>query len=224
MPTSSGWTMSMMWMPMPGQTWAAAAASFVGMWTAMMVPMMLPTVAPVLWRHRAAVVRSNAERAGALTAIVGAGYCFVWAVVGLAVFPVGAAVAGVVMDHAALARAVPIAVGLTVMIAGAIQLTSWKAHHLASCRWTSWCDTARAAGAADAWRHGIRLGLRCVASCANLMLIPLVVGVMDVRAMVVVGAAVMAERLAQHGKRVARITGVMFVAAGGILIGRAVGL
>ena len=27
-----GWTMSMAWMRMPGQTWPGAAASFLGMW------------------------------------------------------------------------------------------------------------------------------------------------------------------------------------------------
>ena len=38
-----GWTMSMAWMRMPGQTWSAAAASFIGMCVAMMVAMMLPS-------------------------------------------------------------------------------------------------------------------------------------------------------------------------------------
>jgi hypothetical protein len=32
MPMPGGWTMSMAWMRMPGQTWSAAAASFLGMW------------------------------------------------------------------------------------------------------------------------------------------------------------------------------------------------
>jgi hypothetical protein len=32
MPMPGGWTMSMAWMRMPGQTWPGAAASFVGMW------------------------------------------------------------------------------------------------------------------------------------------------------------------------------------------------
>ncbi|HSQ30322.1 MAG TPA: DUF2182 domain-containing protein [Gemmatimonadaceae bacterium] len=224
MPMSGGWTMSMMWMPMPGQTWPAVAASFVGMWMLMMVPMMLPTVAPVLWRHRAAVVRSGVERAGALTATVGAGYFFVWAVVGVAAFPVGASAAAIVLDHPALARAVPIVAGVTVTIAGAIQLTQWKAHILASCGWRSWRGGERPVGVADAWRDGIRLGVRCVASCANLMVIPLVVGVMDPRAMVVVGAAIAGERLSRHGERVARVIGVMLLAAGGVLIARSVGL
>src|SRR4051812_24550748 len=47
-----GWTMSMAWMRMPGQTWAGAASSFVVMWAAMMVAMMLPSLLPTLWRYR----------------------------------------------------------------------------------------------------------------------------------------------------------------------------
>src|SRR3989449_2236881 len=47
-----GWTMSMAWMRMPGQTWPGAAASFLGMWGVMMVTMMLPPLLPVLARLR----------------------------------------------------------------------------------------------------------------------------------------------------------------------------
>ena len=43
-----GWRMSMMWMRMPAQTWAASAASFLLMWLAMMVAMMLPSAMPMM--------------------------------------------------------------------------------------------------------------------------------------------------------------------------------
>ena len=46
MPMPGGWTMSMAWMRMPGQTWPGAAASFLGMWVVMMVAMMLPSLLP----------------------------------------------------------------------------------------------------------------------------------------------------------------------------------
>ena len=49
MPMPGGWTMSMVWMRMPGQSWPEAAASFIGMWVVMMVAMMLPSLAPMLW-------------------------------------------------------------------------------------------------------------------------------------------------------------------------------
>src|SRR5262245_25195515 len=55
MPMPGGWTMSMAWMRMPGQTWPGAASSFLGMWAVMMVAMMLPSLSPMLWRYRQAV-------------------------------------------------------------------------------------------------------------------------------------------------------------------------
>jgi predicted metal-binding membrane protein len=55
------------------------------------------------------------------------------------------------------------------------------------------------------------------------MVIPLVVGVIDMRAMLVVASGITAERLAPHGQQVARVTGVVLVAAGGLLLARVVG-
>src|SRR6266404_10001574 len=59
MPMPGGWTMSMAWMRMPGQTWLGAAASFLGMWVVMMVAMMLPSLVPMLWRYRRAARRTT---------------------------------------------------------------------------------------------------------------------------------------------------------------------
>jgi predicted metal-binding membrane protein len=56
------------------------------------------------------------------------------------------------------------------------------------------------------------------------MAILLVIGVMDLGAMALVGAAIMVERLAPAGERVARATGAVVVAAGLFLIVRAAGL
>src|ERR1700682_2912185 len=78
MPICGGWTMSMVWMRMPGQTWPGAAASFLGMWVAMMVAMMLPSLVPMLWRYRQAVAGTSEARLGRLTALVGAGYFLGW--------------------------------------------------------------------------------------------------------------------------------------------------
>jgi predicted metal-binding membrane protein len=55
-------------------------------------------------------------------------------------------------------------------------------------------------------------------------LILLVIGVMDLRAMAVVGAAITVERLAPAGERVARAIGAGAVGAGVFLIARAAGL
>jgi predicted metal-binding membrane protein len=258
MPMPGGWTMSMAWMRMPGQTWPGAAVSFLGMWVVMMVAMMLPSLAPMLWRYRRAVGRAAASaptspfelRRGRLTALAGAGYFFVWTVFGMAAFPVGVALAAVEMQQPVLARTVPIAAGVVVLIAGVLQFTAWKARHLAACREASACarggvsashgetspkrppaakpgagrGRTLSAEVGAAWRHGLRLGLHCIYCCTGLMAILLVLGVMDLRAMAVVTAAITAERLAPAGERVARAIGAVIVGAGLFLIARAAGL
>jgi predicted metal-binding membrane protein len=224
MPMPGGWTMSMAWMRMPGQTWLGAAASFLGMWVVMMVAMMLPSLVPMLQRYRQAVSRTGETRLGPLTAIVGAGYFLVWTAFGIAVFPLGAALAEIEMQQPALARAVPIAVGAVVLIAGVLQLTPWKARHLTCCREAPGRGSTLPADAVTAWRHGLRLGIHCSQCCAGLIVILLVSGVMDLRVMAVVMAAITVERLAPAGERLARTIGAIVVGAGVFLIARAAGL
>jgi len=219
-----GWTMSMVWMRMPGQTWAAAGASFVGMWVVMMVAMMLPCLVPMLWRYRQALADTGKRRLGPLTALVGVGYFFVWTVLGMIAYPTGVALAAVEMQQAALANAVPIAAGVVVLIAGGLQFTAWKARQLACCRAAPGRGRALPADAGTAWRCGLRLGLHCSSCCATLTAILLVVGVMDLRVMAFVTAATTFERLAPAGERVARATGALIVASGMWLIAQGAGL
>jgi predicted metal-binding membrane protein len=221
MPMPGGWTMSMVWMRMPGQTWPGAAASFLGMWVVMMVAMMMPSLVPMLWRYRQALEQTGETRLDRLTALVGVGYFFVWTVFGMAAFPLGVALAAVEMQQPALARAMPIAVGVVVLIAGSLQFTAWKARHLACCREAPGCGRTLPADAGTAWRHGLRLGLHCTHCCVGLIAILLVMGVMDLRAMAVVAAAITFERLTPAGERVAQGTGAVVVAAGLFLIARA---
>src|SRR5437016_4076323 len=62
MPMAGGWTMSMAWMRMPGQTWLGAAASFLGMWVVMMVAMLLPSLVLRVGRYREAVGKTGETR------------------------------------------------------------------------------------------------------------------------------------------------------------------
>jgi len=219
-----GWTMSMAWMRMPGQSWPGAAASFLGMWVVMMVAMMLPSLLPMLRRYRAAVGGDAGARLGRLTVVVGVGYFFVWALLGMAAFPLGIALTALEMQQPSLARAVPFAVAAVVLLAGLLQLTAWKARQLACCREAPGCRRTLPADAGTAWRHGLRLGVRCSRCCAGPMAILLCIGVMDLRAMLLLAAAITVERLAPAGERVARGTGAVFFGAGLFLIARAAGL
>jgi predicted metal-binding membrane protein len=214
-----GWTMSMMWMRMPGQSWPGTAASFLGMWMVMMVAMMLPSLIPSLWRYRQAIEGSGRTRFGWLTALVSLGYFSIWAMLGVVVFALGVALVAAAVGEPAVARAVPVIVGVVVVIGGIVQRTMWKTRRIASCR-----ETPRTLpdDAGTAVRHGLRVGVRCGWSCASLMVPLLAVGIMDLRAMAVVTAAITAERVAPDGARAPRIIGAVVVAAGAWLIARAV--
>jgi predicted metal-binding membrane protein len=204
----SATAMSMMWMRMPGQTWTSATAAFAGMWMVMMAPMMLPSLAPTMWRFRGA-------NSGIRLTLVGVGYFFVWAVVGVAVFPFGIAVATLEMNNATFAHGVPILSAVVVLLAGVLQVSSWKARHLPVCR-------GPLEAKKSAWRQGVCLGLRCAYSCAPLTASLLVFGMNDRRAMVVVAAAITAERVAPHGARVAQGSGAVVIATGLMMIVHAV--
>jgi predicted metal-binding membrane protein len=222
MPMPGGWTMSMMWMRMPGQTWPGSATAFLGMWFVMMVAMMLPALTPMLLRYRRNVAVSSAARLGALTTLVGTGYFAVWLLFGAIAFLVGTTLASLAMQYPALAGAVPLAIGAIVTIAGVLQFSTWKARHLTCCRGTPECCVAPPATARVAWRHGMKLGMHCVHCCFGLTVILLVIGVMDLRAMAAVTAAICVERLAPRGARAARLIGVAIIMTGALLIARAV--
>jgi predicted metal-binding membrane protein len=208
------------------------------MWVVMMMAMMLPSLVPMLWRYRQAVGRMAGRMGntplGLLTALAGVGYFFVWSVLGMVTFPVGAALAAIEMQQPALARAVPIAAGAVVLIAGALQFTAWKAHHLACCRealgnsgtHTEFLHSTIGClplNYSTAWRHGVRLGVHCICCSAGPTAILLVIGIMDLSAMAVVTAAITIERLAPDGDRIARAIGTIAVSAGLFLIARAAG-
>ena len=211
----------MPWMRMPGQSWLGAAATFIGMWSVMMVAMMLPAFMPMLVRYRAAVAISGIRLSG-LTALVAAGYYVVWALVGLAAYPLGLALAEAEMRLPALARAVPYAMPGVVVLAGLLQFAAWKKRQLACCRSAPIRELR--ADAITAWRHGLQLGRNCVRCCASLTVVLLAIGVMDLRAMAAVTALITAERLAPAGERVARGIGVVVVVCGLIQIAKATGL
>jgi predicted metal-binding membrane protein len=206
-----GWTMSMMWMRMPGASLLGAAASFMGMWLVMMAAMMLPSLLPMLLIYRRSIRCLDETRLGWPTALAAAGYFFVWAVFGVAAYTIGLALVAAEMCWPALAQSVPIAIGVVVLLAGSIQLTAWKACELASCRNAS-AGGSLSPDARSAWRHGLRLGVHCSLCCSGLM---------SLGVMAMVGALITVERFAPRPERAARVTGVVVIGAGVLVIARA---
>ena len=180
---SGGWTMSHMWMVMPGQSWLGALASFIAMWVVMMVAMMSPSLVPTLLRYR-----------GWRVAVIGVAYFAVWTMLGVAVFPLGVAFADLTMRESTVAQAMPVIIGMTVFVGGVFQLSTWKAEYVARRRETSSVAAETPASVTTAWRHGLCLGVHCVRSCAGITAVALCLGVMDVRVMAAVAVATTAER------------------------------
>jgi predicted metal-binding membrane protein len=219
------WTMSMAWMRMAGQTWVDAAASFLGMWSTMMVAMMMPSVVPTLLRYQQflAGVPGGIKGAGPgwLSGVSGLAYFLVWTLSGVLVYPLGVALCSLAMGVPALARTIPSLVGLSLIVAGAVQCSAWKARQLARCRTTPGIACDRRATARDAWAFGWRLGLRCCRCCAPQTAVLLAIGLMDLTTMGLVTVAVSLERLSRRGARLAQGIGAVEMVAGSILLLRA---
>jgi predicted metal-binding membrane protein len=223
MPMPGGWMLSMVWMRMPRQTWPELAAAFLGMWVPMMVAMMLPSLLPALSRYRNAACSRSPAHLGVLTAVVSVAYFLVWALLGLAVYPVGAGLAAAEIQWPSLARAAPWMVGLVVLAAGVLQLTPWKVTRIACCQESPAGSRARP-GIATAWRHGLTLGLRCSSCCGNVMLVVLMSGVMSLETMILATAAITAERLAPPAGYMPKVVGAGLLGAGSLLMAQAAGL
>ena len=204
MPMPGEWTLSMVWMAMPGQTRVGAALGFEGMWIAMMATMMLPSLVPTLARTRLDVLAS-------------AGYFAVWAAIGAGVYVVGIALAQAEVRWAILARAIPIARGVVLVGAGLVQLTVWKARHLQCYR--EGCLGVAHPGAS--WRRGIALGSHCALCCLPFMAMLVVAGMMNLAVIAVTALAITVERVVREPALVARLAGLIVIVAGAWEIARA---
>jgi predicted metal-binding membrane protein len=158
---------------------------------AMMVAMMLPSLAPTLWRQHRSVLQST---------LLGVGYLSVWTTI------------GVLLSALPTWPVSPGAVAALVLCAGVVQCSSWKSRQLHRCR--DVCAPAHRENPMTSWVVGCRLGVDCCLSCAAPMAVLYVTGLMDVRMMMLITAAITAERVAPGGARIARVTGGVALVAG----------
>jgi len=202
----------MMTMPMPA-TWADGTAFVLG-WAVMMAAMMLPSGLPMISLygaiHRSKVAPAHRVIAeGVSVAGFTAVYLVVWAASGVPVY----------LAHTAL-MAVPesgFAYGIAVVLAaaGAFQLSPLKGACLRACRsplgfllghWRP----GRWGSLALGWYHAIY----CFGCCWALMLVLVAAGAMGLRWVLLITAAVAAEKLLPGGEWIARATGMALVVLG----------
>lgn len=199
-----GWTMSMMWMRMRGQTWGTSAVSFLLMWLAMMVAMMLPSALPTFLKTR---------RHWASLSSMASGYFAMWAAAGVGIYALGVAFAAVAMRSESFSRAVPFLVSALLIAAGSIQFTRWKMTHLSRCRSPFGCATS-CPQHESSFQLGCKQGAACCICCVAPMTIQLALGVMNPLVMIAVATIIAAEKLLPRPALVARFVGISTIIAG----------
>ena len=182
---------------------------------AMMVAMMLPSLAASLWYYHRGLRMMRTPHARERTMLFAFGYAAIWGTVGLLLFAMSAASSSLGSEAWAHATFVSLATGMVVLCAGALQRSRWKTRQLARCR-QSCAPAPGSTRVITAWRDGSRLGVYCAVSCAAPMAVLLVAGLMNAPVMMAVTAAITAERVAPAGRRIARLTGALALVAGTI--------
>jgi predicted metal-binding membrane protein len=184
-------------------TMGLGLAAFVGMWALMMAAMMLPSVAPVASMYQRSMRSYRAIRLAGFTS----GYLVAWAGAGIPAYLLTVLAARLVSGHPARETAAAVAVFAS---CGVYQLTPLKSRCLRHCR--SPLSLLLHYGAYRGWLRDVRVGAHhgayCLGCCWSLMALFVVLGVMNLAAMVVVAAAVLAEKLWVHGQTLARVVGI----------------
>lgn len=201
----------------PGLGW------LVGMWTVMMVAMMLPSAAPTILLFAGVSRRRRQQgRPAVPVAVFTLAYLLVWTV-----FAAGAALAQWELHRRALlspamASATPLFAGGVLIVAGLYQWIPLKSACLSHCRSplgffsTDWRE-----GAGGALLMGMRHGTFCVGCCWMLMALLFVAGVMNLIWVAVIAAFVLIEKLARHGQALGRLAGIGLVLWGVWVLGGA---
>lgn len=202
-----GWTMSMMWMRMPGETWFSSALGFLLMWLAMMVVMMMPSAVPMFLKTK---------RHWRSLCYMASGYFTVWLIAGFGTYLLAIKFNDAAMRYEFLSRAVPLLSGALLIVTGAFQFTSWKMTQLLRCRSPFGCS-ASCPQDKTGFQLGCKQGLACCACCAALMTAQLILGIMNPPVMVVVTIFITAEKLIPRPEVTARLAGITAIIAGIIM-------
>ena len=197
----------------------AGAAIFVGVWTVMMVAMMLPAAASMIVIFASAQASRNREVA-VPTWIFVAGYILVWAGAGLVVYVLVQIGSEFATSLTAPSRSkwAPLALGITVAAAGFYQFTPLKRACLDHCR-------SPEAFVAQHWRDGrtgalvmgIRHGLYCFGCCWVLFAVLVAAGVMSMAWMFLLTLVVFIERMFPRKLLAEAVTGIALIVVGILL-------
>jgi predicted metal-binding membrane protein len=207
----------------PGmESWSASEFVFtLGMWTIMMIGMMVPSAAPIILLFARVGRQAAAERKPfASTGWFAGGYLFIWTV-----FAAVATTAQWALDRAALltpAMALANVLGGIVLIgAGIYQWTTFKDRCLSHCE-SPLAFIQHHGGfprkSSGAFRLGMLHGAYCTGCCWALMALLFVGGVMNVLWIAGLTLLVLAEKALPAGRTISRAAGILLVVGGAWLV------
>jgi predicted metal-binding membrane protein len=194
-------------MPMPGVSLLRAATDFTTMWGPMTVAMMLPAVAPLLWRSRVGGRRTTALG-------IALGYFAVWLSVGVLVFALGRAWYYATREVQTLRDHSDVLAALVIIGAGALHASginrrageAWRNRIAPACG---------GAGASNASLGcGISAGLCCVRCSVGPVLCQAVLGTMNPLAMIGATFVILSERVVPWHKRLSQAVGALAMLGG----------
>jgi predicted metal-binding membrane protein len=202
-----GWTMSMMWMQMPGDTWLTSFLSFILMWVTMMVAMMIPSALPMFLKTK---------RRWNFLCYTALGYFAVWLLAGVGVYVAGMMISKATMRSGAFSHAVPLLSGVILICAGTYQFTRLKITNLLHCRSQFGCGISTIKHETS-FQLGCKQGIVCCICCSGLMIVELILGIMNPLVMGAVAIAIAAEKLLPQPRMIARLVGMVAIVAGIII-------
>lgn len=186
---------------------------FLGMWVAMMVAMMFPTITPFVLAHRMVVTRRGEGNLPTVTFVLG--YLVVWSLIGVVPL-IGFLAFRDLSAGAADSRWLPTLAGAILVVAGTYQFTKWKALCLKQCRTPmSFLMTHDfGGGARSAFKAGLNHGAYCLGCCWALMAVLVVVGLMNLVWMAGIAIVFLAEKNWKHGVALTKIVGAGLIGLG----------
>jgi predicted metal-binding membrane protein len=199
--------------------WRPIEFAFVfAMWAVMMVGMMTPSAAPMVLMYARVGREGRADgKVFAATGWFAAGYFLVWVAFSLAATLVQWAVERAALLDSRMATGSNLFAGAVLIAAGIYQWTPLKDVCLVQCQ-SPFAFLMRHGGFRGDVRGCLLLGFRhgayCVGCCWVLMALLFVGGVMNVLWIALLALLVLLEKLAPFGRWIARVAGLVFVAAG----------
>jgi predicted metal-binding membrane protein len=203
-----------------GLTMGMGVALFMIIWVIMMIAMMLPSAAPMILTY--ARVQRDHELGGRVlmpTVVFLGAYLFIWTLFGALVYVGALAASGLAQQIPWLMMNAARIGGGILVLAGLYQLTPIKRACLAKCRTplefmrTSWRD-----GSSGAIRMGLAHGLACLGCSWLLFVLLFPVGLMNLAAMALLTALILAEKCLPSGERIARVATLALLLYGMLVI------